>query len=296
MDLEAFYKVRTKHLPLLEIHDGVWKETADSELDRRDKELGHEKGAPLGASGWKGSEDNYRDIDELTSSELKDIEDINTAEGAIEQLERIVQRRLCGPDAKSSSSLIDKSTIGHFKKCITKDDKELKLLNARLKVRSEKEDKEEDFSGQEYLSLDHRGNAMRLVCRNARRLMTKRRMKSQGSVQISCASIKASSTALNRCIEHVFGDDCNLYDNSDCILASGRFLDSHRGKKQVIAVVSSLAKRLKPHQIQGIKFMWKSAFNDLTSFLVKESGAHNNASGVEVRGCILGKSFELIHY
>lgn len=277
-------------MPGFEFQDDEWKTKADSELDKRDKELGNEKGAPIGASGWKGSEENYRDIDELTSSELRDIEDINTAEEAIEQLEHIVQRRLCGPDEKSVSSLIDKSTICNFKKCIAKDDRALKLLNARLKFRSEKEDKKKDICGQEYLSLDRNGNRMRLVCRNARRLMMKRTMQLQGSLPTTCKTITTSSAAINRCIEHVFGDDCNLYDNSDCILASTR------GKKQMIAVVSSLAKRLKPHQIEGIKFMWNNAFDDLTSLLLKGFKANTDACKVKVRGCILGKLLERVSF
>jgi hypothetical protein len=277
--------MRKNNLPSLETAEGDWKAVADLELDQRDRDLGREKGAPLGASGWRGSDINYRDIDELTPSELRQIEDINTAEEALEQLERIVQRRLYEGDG-NSSSLIDRSTISNFKKSIAKDDRELRLLNARLEFRNEKDDKEKEECGQEYISLKCNGNPVKLVYRNAKRVQMKRSKSTLNPVSgILRPSSKVSAPSTHY-VDRTFGDDAVLFQNSDCILSS---VPLSNDKSYTVAVVSLLAKQLKSHQIQGIKFMWKNTFDDLTSLTSRCAETVKGGFNREVRGCILGE-------
>lgn len=60
-------------------------------------------------------------------------------------------------------------------------------------------------------------------------------------------------------------------------------------KKELISVHEDLVKRLKPHQAQGIKFMWDACFESL------ERTKTEKGSGCIVAHCMgLGKTFQVV--
>lgn len=60
-------------------------------------------------------------------------------------------------------------------------------------------------------------------------------------------------------------------------------------KEELIAVDPELVKRLKPHQAQGIKFMWDACFESLEQ--IKKS----EGSGCIIAHCMgLGKTFQVV--
>jgi SNF2 family DNA or RNA helicase len=292
INLMAFYKDREQNNgTMLEETVDVRKIAADEELDKRDMNLGLAKGADRGASGWSGRETNYREVDELTSSELNEIEDINTTEKALKQLEQIVQRKLNGMSGQGGS-VFDAKTISNFKKNISRDDRELKELKVRVKRKSEQGDKRRETlqlkSDCRIISTKNAA-AMRVVSRSSKRLVEKRVGNKHKKATIDF--IKRRTNPSNRILDQQVDQECGSGDtvfvNSTCVLASPTPTHpSAHSQNDDVAVAAPLAKLLKPHQIDGVKFMWETAFGDLRSSL--SPGSIMN--GMTVRGCILGKS------
>jgi hypothetical protein len=73
-----------------------------------------------------------------------------------------------------------------------------------------------------------------------------------------------------------YGSITKTFDDSNCILGSV-------GDKRV-SVTSSLAAKLKSHQIDGCKFMWNQVFGDITN-----KTPHNTVKS----GCILAHNMGL---
>lgn len=60
-------------------------------------------------------------------------------------------------------------------------------------------------------------------------------------------------------------------------------------KKELVVVDKELVKRLKPHQAQGIKFMWDACFESL------EQIEKSDGSGCIIAHCMgLGKTFQVV--
>lgn len=262
------------------------------------------KGGDKGASGWSGKEENYREIDELNSSELDEIEDINTTDEALAQLERIVLRKLDGPKGGHAGTLIDSNTIKNFKKNISRDDKALKELKVKLKKKSERGDKRRETQQcKEDCHVIGKQNiaAIRVVHRNTNLLVQKRKK----SIPKKSATdfLKRRSYSSRRVPDHQvdkeYGIEDAVFENSNCVLASlAPSEPSTNNHREEIAVAAPLAKLLKAHQISGVKFMWDTTFCDLLSIAQAppKQGNINNISDAKqgvlksknVRGCILG--------
>ncbi len=271
--------------------DEIWKKAADAELDKRDEDLGFQKGAQRGASGWNGDEDNYIELDELPKSELRRIEDINTTEESIKQLERIVHHRLHGPRSESSISMIDKHTIRNFEKMIPRDDKELKKLKAKIRIRKESRDKAKQrrINRKESTTIKSRsGSVMKVICRSVNNLNRQRRGKSRGSSQKRKSQSKKYSGTDDNQVDEEYGTEDALYEDSECVLTAQ---SADHPSSTDIAVAVPLAKLLKPHQIDGIKFMWKNSFGDLQSQISAASPIRNVKAAA--RGCILAHNMGL---
>lgn len=301
IDIAAFYKKREENKNKdIEQTSDEWKSAADEALDKRDRELGFAKGGDKGASGWSGKEENYREIDELNSSELDEIEDINTTDEALAQLEQIVLRKLNGPTGGHAGTLIDSNTIKNFKKNISRDDKALKELKVKLNKKSELGDKRRETQQLKedcHIIGKHNTAAIRVVRRNANLLVQKR--KTSKPKKAATDFLKRRNYSSRRVPDHQvdqeYGIEDAVFENSNCVLASlAPSEPSTNNHKEEIAVAAPLAKLLKAHQISGVKFMWDTAFCDLLSIAqAPAKQGISNAKGVPadnkyVRGCILG--------
>ena len=292
VDSASFYKFYNSQKDSDTDHgDEIWKKAADAELDKRDEELGFQKGAQRGASGWNGDEDTYIELDELPESELSRIEDINTTQESIKQLERIVHQRLHGPKSESSISMIDKHTIRNFKKMVPRDDKELKELKAKIQIRKESRDKAKQrrIDRKESTAIKSRsGSVMKVVCRSVNNLNRQRQGKSIGNSQKRKSQSKKYSGADDNQVDEEYGTKDALYEDSECVLTAQT---GDNPSSMGIAVAVPLAKLLKPHQIDGIKFMWKNSFGDLQSQISATSPIGNVKAAA--RGCILAHNMGL---
>lgn len=257
------------------------------------------KGADRGASGWAGKEENYKEVDELTSSELNEIEDINTTEEAVKQLEQIVQRKMNGENNGQGGSLIDARTISNFKKNILRDDRELKELKVKVHKKTEQGDKRSEtlhLKDDCHIVGTKNAAAMRVVSRSSKRLIQKRgKLKSKKStIDFIRRRSNSSFQIIDHQVSQEYGNGDSVFVNSSCVLASSTPIGPLAHSQKVdIAVAAPLAKLLKPHQIGGIKFMWETTFGDLQSSLAPgvPEGSLTNSSNV--RGCILGKGFRI---
>ena len=302
IDLSLFYKNRERNGDDVESFKSTddWKLKADIELDKRDAELGFQKGAVKGASGWKGGEDYYKELDELSPSELNEIEDINSTEEAIEQLERIVQRKKHGPNASSSGSFLDSNVIRKLKKIIPLDDRELKELKATVIMRSETGDKiqQKRLYGKTNVAIKRKNSsALRVVLRNKAHINEKKQASYRRSASNQTQNMNENARfGLTHQVDKEYGDKSTCFVNSNCILVPSPF---PADKEKDIAVAAPIAKLLKPHQIEGIKFMWNNTFCDLLS----ERSQNEDAAEIDrhyAGGCILahnmglGKSIQVV--
>ena len=269
-----------------------WKKAADKELDKRDIELGFQKGAQRGASGWNGSEDNYLELDELPQIELNRIEDINSTEEALKQLERIVQNKLHGPKSASSDSLIDQHTIRNFKKIIPRDDRELEELKAKVQRRNECNDKkmERNLDRKENTALKTRnGSVMKVISRHTKRLNRKSEQeKPKKSRQRNMNRRNRTLPISDYQVDQEYGNAGSTFEDSDCVLTP----QSPDAPSAInIAVAAPLATLLKPHQIDGIKFMWNNTFGDVQSQIGEIPPSKD--TNTTARGCILAHNMGL---
>ena len=242
----------------------------------------------------------------MNSSELDEIEDINTTDEALAQLEQIVLRKFNGPTVGRTGTLIDSNTIKNFKKNISRDDKALKELKVKLKKRSERGDKKRETQQRKedcHIIGKHNSAAIRVVCRNTNLLVQKR--KTSKPKKSATDFLKRRSHSSRRLPDHQvdqeYGIEDAIFENSNCVLASLASSEpSTNNLNEEIAVAAPLAKLLKAHQISGIKFMWDTVFCDLLSIaqahpkegnishMSDAKGGPKAADNRYVRGCILG--------
>lgn len=242
----------------------------------------------------------------MNSSELDEIEDINTTDEALAQLEQIVLRKFNGPTVGRTGTLIDSNTIKNFKKNISRDDKALKELKVKLKKRSERGDKKRETQQRKedcHIIGKHNSAAIRVVCRNSNLLVQKK--KASKPKKSATDFLKRRSHSSRRLPDHQvdqeYGIEDAIFENSNCVLASLASSEpSTNNLNEEIAVAAPLAKLLKAHQISGVKFMWDTAFCDLLSIaqahpkegnishISDAKGGPKAADNRYVRGCILG--------
>jgi transcriptional regulator ATRX len=80
----------------------------------------------------------------------------------------------------------------------------------------------------------------------------------------------------------VYGSDTKYFDDSICVFGT-------IGDK-IISVASSLAKKLKPHQIDGCKFMWDQVFGDISNC---SQSCDKKLQNAVKSGCILAHNMGL---
>lgn len=307
--MRIYYKTCTDLYEPKSSEESVRKQ-ADMQLDENDEKEGFQKGFSRGASGWRGDEENYVDIEDLSSSELDNIEDINPTKDAVKQLELIVQKKTFGKNADLSRSLIDKNTIRNFKRIVPRDERELKDLKAKIRIRQRNETldirMEESIEKRENTRLVQRdGTVVRIVRRHGERLRQKKTnqrkkpnkritLNSQETNQTKKPKKRITPTSINidnRQVNHCYGNGDEkgvFFKDSSCVLAQPS--PDNPGSSE-ISVASPLAKLLKPHQINGVKFMWKNSFDDI----FPQSNPHNSVNPPDItkRGCILAHNMGL---
>ena len=257
-----------------------WKKEADKELDRRDEEENMQKGYAKGADGYKGHDSLYRDFEDLDPSERK-VDELCTIEEAIEKLESIAQKKG------------DYSVIRNFRdKALRNDDWDLKELRVKAVHHSDLGDKIKDrkstvtgtkMSSTNTLIVSKRRYPLNQKKTNltkhplkqefnskrsssARVVVNREPSKKRKIVPLFLSTKKEGQEKTKEGQEktkegqektNVYGSDTKYFDDSICVFGT-------IGDK-IISVASSLAKKLKPHQIDGCKFMWDQVFGDISN-------------------------------
>lgn len=313
--MDTFFREYTQKDPEGTGNDD-WLQAAERALMNRDKEYGYTKGRDIGADGFLGTNpSNYsKDVEDLTKSELAQIEEINTTEDTVKHLEDMMNQRNRGPSTGfQSTTTVDASTIRNFQKSIKYEDYELKDRRVTIKKRSEKKDSTIDRVGvrgeREVIQIQGRkkNSSVTVVRRNAN-LLTRKKSSAGTSIsrkKASNSSKKYPSHTSNRNntvyrpdheIHETYGDENAMFENSNVVLfqadTDSLLLDSDAPTN--VSVASSLAEILKPHQVDGVKFMWNTTFDDLSTFSATQTDQANEDSKIEAtKGCILAHNMGL---
>ncbi len=296
-------------------------------LDKRDLELGGEK-YYFGASGREEVDD--RDIGELEESELNEITDINTTEGALARLSAIAKKKN------------RKNIINQFKvKALPADNEVLADLGVRFTTKFSCTEKEHEdlVTMREYTEekdekiqskLD-KGNVSRkgisssgceIVTREAKNINSKirkmqrkekiARRNSTRSQSESGLSMKNNTNPRKRrrvtpnstLIRSSMNGDEGLwlttrrgkfacFDDDTCVLATIPSQSKNNSKKIQISIAGPLAKMSKAHQKEGIKFMWDKVLSDIIPDGDDKDGGTDQKGSTPVRGCILAHNMGL---
>ncbi len=295
IDLGAFYAKRQKSDSVeIDGSDLEWKRAADEELDKRDEKNGFQKGYNKGATGWDGIDDNYDlDLEDLDGEELDRIEEIASTDENLELLEEIYQK-------KYGKEKAVKWVHKYKTKILPKDISALKYLRKKaelkdpVRVRVESKDKnlDKNIVQQERMSVKKRdGTRVNVIARAAKLIETKkskRKAKNYTSKYRNRQQKKSTRTLSDRQVDQEYGNDESIFEDSDCILTPQSPVTPSALK---IAVAAPLAKLLKPHQVDGVRFMWKNSFSDLQT-LIGEVRPKKN-SHVTSAGCILAHNMGL---
>jgi len=301
VDLRSFYSEREK----VDLDSFVeagntehdWKVDADEALARRDREFGKS----CGASGFKNDSNIYKDIENLDDSELNEIEDICTKMEARDHIQKLA-------DAGTNFNC-DQQTVHNFIAALNSENEVFNELQTKAKRRSDAHDKELDDQlarGECTIRKKKHAPTMRIVSRSVKRLQTQtqqRKVESKRKISsIEKPEQRRNSWAKRRRIApqqvvkasevefESFGGESLDFEDSGFILST-KSTDTI-GCDEYVSVCTSLAKVLKPHQKDGIKFMWEQSFSDI---LIPSSSSHSIN-----RGCILahnmglGKSIQVV--
>lgn len=271
-----------------------------AKLKKQDEERGYMR---FEASGWEGTD--YRDLEDLSPEELNEIDEINTDENVISRLKEIESKKKM-PLVESFSS-----------KALPKDNLVLQEKGVKLTRRRFTEEFDRDLEHQEEGDeLIRGGNSSRkksscmVVRREARRINVK-----QGVIQqritsrtsnISSPTTKrtppvitpltkkkrivpqsVSSPGKPRSTSHQ-NNIYSCFDNDICVLATlpRDHSNSNQEYNDKISVARQLGEKLKPHQKEGIQFMWNKVCGDIMS-------DNTSVGQSSVQGCVLAHSMGL---
>ena len=305
--------------------------------------------------GYKPADPNLYnlDIDDLSDTELRNIEDINTTEGCLDRLRKIVEAsssaedtNLMGHECQWSSTGITESDIKMFEtKALRFDDMELQDRNVdvleleRRGIREEddemgeREAREKDASrgggkvgkivlNELRLIEDRKEEAnARALRRDAAGAGKRRRSLMSGSEPTGpipgtvAGGVHPRKKRRRALIHHVSavlpgpqeygGTGCHAFSSFREFAASrvngsrpgprSKFVDSDLTlpfMSSSVSVTEPIARHLKDHQIEGIRFMWKNVCSDLIP------GNTNSATAVTADvitncGCILAHNMGL---
>ena len=290
IDLTKFYKSRIIRSAVDNDVDTEWKIEADRELDKRDEAENMQKGYVKGADGYKGHDALYRDFEDLDPSERK-VDELCTTEEAIEMLESIAKKKG------------DASVVRNFRdKALRSDDWDLEELCVRAVHHSDIGDKIKDrkssvtgmkmssrntlivsrnrypLNQKKKTSRHHLKNEKRPKTLSPAKVIESREPSKKRKIVplfLSCAKRKQEKP-------DEYGSESKTFDDSNCILGT-------LGDKK-ISIASSLAAKLKSHQIEGCKFMWDQVFGDISN----PSQCYETKQNDSVKtGCILAHNMGL---
>eukprot|EP00562_Extubocellulus_spinifer_P008772 CAMPEP_0178490870 /NCGR_PEP_ID=MMETSP0696-20121128/11113_1 /TAXON_ID=265572 /ORGANISM="Extubocellulus spinifer, Strain CCMP396" /LENGTH=2342 /DNA_ID=CAMNT_0020118713 /DNA_START=453 /DNA_END=7481 /DNA_ORIENTATION=- len=149
IDLAALYHDLNVNVLQESINEDVpnYAKEAEAELDRRDQEEGFSKGEFRGSSGYKmDSNVANLDVEDLDQSDINEIEDINTLEGTLAQLEHISNRNSADDrQCRWSKTDLTAGDISNMRKrALRRDDEELARLHIDIQTLERRGLKEED--------------------------------------------------------------------------------------------------------------------------------------------------------
>lgn len=293
IDLTAFYKTRQTQSGTFDDNDvdSDWKKEADKELDRRDEEENMQKGYAKGADGYKGHDYLYRDFEDLDPSE-RNVDELCTTEEAIEKLESVAQRKG------------DYSVIRNFRdKALRNDDWDLKELRVKAVHHSDLGDKMKErksthtgtkISSTNTLIVSKKRYPLNQKKTNSTKYPLKKKQHSkrssparvvgnrETSKKRKIVPLFLSTSKKGHKKTNMYGSDTKYFDDSICIF--GKLGD------KTVSVASSLAKKMKPHQIDGCKFMWDQVFGDI---LNGSQSCDKELQNAVKSGCILAHNMGL---
>ena len=265
-------------------------------MDKRDGELKN-KNYYLGASGWVEADD--REIEDLSRTELNEIEEINTTAGTIACLTTIAEK-------KNQLGIID-----YFSnKALPNDDAQLAHLGVNLSNRqfSERSDEEAENRIEKH-GVSHQGGTSMVVTRGYERIDLKRKRADQKikPVLLNQTEVNQHTTSNSEKRRRVATQLVSMNDNDELTSerSSGKYMcfdndictlatipsvyqcpvREYEGK--TIGVARPIAEMLKIHQKNGIRFMWNKVCADLIP------GVTIAKDEPKVKGCILAHNMGL---
>lgn len=274
VDLSVLYKEFLKHDGSKRFdYEPDWKKAADEELNRRDEEEYEiPRGMFKGAYGYEGIASRYRDLEDLNPQE-RIVHDLCTADEAIKALELISKR-----SNKTKKKQFEDAIDIYHQKALKNDDMELEELRIKSIHRYDDFDKmKEKTAGQTCVVSRYKRAITKVV-------MPSRIQPLRKTVNELCGALvelngKAPNTEKSNCKNKQTKKFTTLLSKKRKIsptLLSPKFLATIQenvdayykdsscilgtiGDKD-ICIVKSLADVLKPHQIDGCKFIWKQTF------------------------------------
>lgn len=282
VDLKELYKDIAIRTPKSSNVD--WKIEAESVLDNRDLDTGKKQGA----DGWYGNDSNYRDMEELSPQELQYIEEINTTQGSL-KIMREISLRQQNHDLYSrwgGRPVTERDLTNFETKALPSENKCLSELNAYVneKITDSDEDRNLLFGNGGVKFSSSKGWRNRE--KNTRNSIIHPAMRKKKSTyperdEMIQKSGKMPRKRKRRIQPKLVSEEPEInYEDSELILSGN--------DDKEISVAKPLADILKPHQKEGVKFMWKNIYEgfepECSPAVIASVGA--NLDSV-VRGCIL---------
>jgi hypothetical protein len=262
-----------------------WKREADLALSERDKRSGYTPGVFIGASGFRGKEENYMDFDDLLECQQDDIEEINTMKEALNVQEAIVNRN--GEISRLhqwGSTSYNERDIQRFKKALDTEDRELKEHHFAVTEKTTKVDIDEENASVRR-QLGSHGLPRQMILRELNEYMEwgspvqekgPVRKFGDGTTSTRSAPPQRKITPRRLSLDTTPGESsiskmpnchvCIPYPDSTLVLGQ-------IGRKNV-SIAKPIADALKEHQVSGVRFMYDNICSDF----------HSNKSA---NGCIL---------
>ena len=252
-----------------------WKREADLALSERDKRSGYTPGVFIGASGFRGKEENYMDFDDLLECQQDDIEEINTMKEALNVQEAIVNRN--GETSRLhqwGSTSFNERDIQRFKKALEAEDRELNGHHIEVTRKTIKVDIEEDiFSVRR--QLGSHGLPRQMILRELNEYMEtgspvqkKGPVRKFGAGKTSNLSVPPQRKVTPRRLSLETPGESSIskmpkrhisISYPDSTLVLGQI-----GRKNV-SIAKPIADALKEHQVSGVRFMYENICSDFHS-------------------------------
>jgi len=333
--MEAYYKCRAKERGA-EDDDMVLEDckiSADLALERRDAKEGFSKGEFRGASGYKPKDPRVLKLEpeDLNAACLNEIEDVNTMEGAIEQMQsnadRTKEMNPCmNPSwSKSGTTELDiemfRKKAVKFEELTLGDIIDLDLLEKRCTT--DKDDavaiKKEDSmvirrKGSQTGRVVKRSESLRALKKQAQKETTKSRLsgdnqeyKPQLPPQINTKMPATIPRVKKRAqLQRSSGGGTGAaYSGQLSPSTRGLIIGDDTAEYEdsdfvlpvancpgQITVCKPLATLLKEHQEEGLKFCWKNVCSNIMNF--KQEGNDDIYGAILAHNMGLGKSFQAV--